>query len=60
MKKLAVKALPLVMGIVLMVGITMLDGRLWYIGGLMMIASGSYLAVIAKAKGLMKICEEAE
>ena len=55
MKKLACKALTLIMGVVLMVGITMLDGRLWYIGGLMMIAGGSYLAVIAKAKGLMKM-----
>ena len=53
--KLAVKALTLVMGVVLMVGITMLDGRLWYIGGLMMITSGLYLAVMAKAKGLMRI-----
>ena len=57
MKKLAGKALTLVMGVMLMVGITMLDGRLWYIGGLMMIASGLYLAVIAKAKGLMKVEE---
>ena len=54
MKNLLIKLLTFLIGIVFLVSITMLDGKAWLLGGLLLVLSGAYLALFAKVKGLMK------
>ena len=55
MKNLLIKGLTFLIGIVFLVSLTMLDGKAWLLGCLMMVLSGAYLALFAWANGLMKI-----
>ena len=58
MKKVLAVILAYVSLIMIALGVSMLDGRLWALGCILLIVSGGYLAVYAKVKGFMKVENE--
>ena len=60
MKKVVSMIWAYVSLIMIALGVSILDGRLWGLGCLLMIVSGGYLTLFAKVKGFMKIEEENE
>ena len=55
MKKVLAMILAYVSLIMIALGVSMLDGRFWGLGCILLILSGGYLALYAKARGFMKV-----
>lgn len=60
MKKVLSMILAYISLIMIAFGVSMLDGGLWWLGCILLIISGGYLTLFAKAKGFMKMEGEKE